>query len=583
MYFSPEYAIFAILLQQKQVEVVEDEPQAPKRKKSWSSLGGSWGRSMRRLAPVTGASTPLLHSPYATRFGSGLAGDGVDLSPQASSQVDYSDEYEEIKNKVSNLENQLNEELSKAALAATVDAHPASFVQGEYERTLEDSERFSNCQSTEQLAKRLSRELKIRRSGENKVIRSPSARKIGSLRRRSRELNRPLLRTSSLGKMVRSPVRSTVPPPSGCGLRRGRPNTITTGLPSPANSLLKASTQSLPADAPVVSQSATVNKHVEFLVPQSPMTGPVEFLVPQSPTVGPVEFLVPQSPMTGPVTRSVQRASSFNESTDCIRSEIKKASSIGSIVDSDGGKGTWKDANKFFASATPSKHQSLLGRPSIAEIKRNRAGMVLASVRLFDNQPSSPNIKSTCAVTDVKPVSKLKRSFEGPHISPSTVTTPVLRTPQQTGPKPHTQFTPHSDGAKPHVSMVTKANNSLPRDWLSGKENVPSPASPLRLLKSQFSPQMPLPAALKDTIYDVCTPRSMRLKSPLAVQDNNIPPTTPQQCPVIKMPLSVRPISTLRRMPHVHDTPSRRPLQATPLRRSPRLLAMALRNSPSVP
>lgn len=57
-----------------------------------------------------------------------------------------------------------------------------------YEKTLEEAEPLSP--TTDQLARRFSRDLKIRRSTEQKVFRSPSARKIGSIRRRSRELER---------------------------------------------------------------------------------------------------------------------------------------------------------------------------------------------------------------------------------------------------------------------------------------------------------------------------------------------------------------------------------------------------------
>lgn len=110
-------------------------------------------------------------------------------------------EYEDIKSRVSALEEEL--EMMNAAHS----------VQSIYEKTLEESERI-NEGSTEQLARRLSKELKIRRSSENKVIRSPSARKIGSLRRRSKEL-----------------VQKTLDPKSN--LKRGRPNTLQTGLPSP--------------------------------------------------------------------------------------------------------------------------------------------------------------------------------------------------------------------------------------------------------------------------------------------------------------------------------------------------------------
>lgn len=61
-------------------------------------------------------------------------------------------------------------------------------VQDQYEKTLEESEKLLLERSaTEQLAKQLSRGLRIRRSAEQRVIRSPSARKIGAIRRRSRE------------------------------------------------------------------------------------------------------------------------------------------------------------------------------------------------------------------------------------------------------------------------------------------------------------------------------------------------------------------------------------------------------------
>lgn len=61
-------------------------------------------------------------------------------------------------------------------------------VQDQYEKTLEESEKLLLERSTsEQLARQLSRGLRIRKSAEQRVIRSPSARKIGAIRRRSRE------------------------------------------------------------------------------------------------------------------------------------------------------------------------------------------------------------------------------------------------------------------------------------------------------------------------------------------------------------------------------------------------------------
>lgn len=213
-----------------------------KRKKSWSSLGGSWGRNMRRLAPVTFADTPLLMSPYAPRLrtniatGLGGATAHVNLSPPPSSS-NLQSQYDEIKSKVNQLESQLNQVLNQAEMEAEVpgSGHTASFVQNEYEKTLEDSEPFNTCQTTDQLAKRLSRGLKIRRSGENKVIRSPSARKIGTLRRRSKESGR-IVRTTSGAKLSQSPVRR--PAPQQRSLQRGRPNT---GLTQPSPGQLQRS------------------------------------------------------------------------------------------------------------------------------------------------------------------------------------------------------------------------------------------------------------------------------------------------------------------------------------------------------
>lgn len=58
-------------------------------------------------------------------------------------------------------------------------------VQNKYRQTLHEVEKLEESErNTEQLTKRLSRDLKIRTSVDHGIMRSPSARKIGSLRRR---------------------------------------------------------------------------------------------------------------------------------------------------------------------------------------------------------------------------------------------------------------------------------------------------------------------------------------------------------------------------------------------------------------
>lgn len=98
-------------------------------------------------------------------------------------------EYEEIKSRVSAIEKRLSLELD--SIETTVlhkEVNIITNIQSAYEQTLEQAEPLSP--GTDQLARRLSRELRIRNSSE-KIIRSPSARKIGTIRRRSRESERP--------------------------------------------------------------------------------------------------------------------------------------------------------------------------------------------------------------------------------------------------------------------------------------------------------------------------------------------------------------------------------------------------------
>lgn len=116
---------------------------------------------------------------------------------------------------MSAIEDRISQEMYTVQATAS-----SSHVQTVYEKTLEEVESLSSP-TTEQLAKRLSRELKIRRSSEHKVIRSPSARKIGSIRRRSQE---------GLAKITRN-QSCHIPRVT---LKRGRPNTVMSGLPQPS-------------------------------------------------------------------------------------------------------------------------------------------------------------------------------------------------------------------------------------------------------------------------------------------------------------------------------------------------------------
>nr|XP_033328173.1 uncharacterized protein LOC117221373 isoform X2 [Megalopta genalis] len=109
-------------------------------------------------------------------------------------------EYEDIKNRVSAIESRLSQEFACVDNEKNISLSPPSVkkVQTAYEKTLEEAS-IESTASTDYLARKLGKELKIRRSGEHKIIRSPSARKIGNLRRRSQErtMSKRVKRTAS--------------------------------------------------------------------------------------------------------------------------------------------------------------------------------------------------------------------------------------------------------------------------------------------------------------------------------------------------------------------------------------------------
>lgn len=118
--------------------------------------------------------------------------DSCVLSKIASREEEYvripKSEYEDIKSRVSAIESRISQEFGCIA-NENVEAettNSVSKVQSEYERVLGEA-RIESTITADNLAKRLSKELKIRRSSEHKIIRSPSARKIGIMRRRSQE------------------------------------------------------------------------------------------------------------------------------------------------------------------------------------------------------------------------------------------------------------------------------------------------------------------------------------------------------------------------------------------------------------
>ncbi|KAG7297865.1 hypothetical protein JYU34_018617 [Plutella xylostella] len=175
----------------------------PQKELSFTPMKLGFERKRLRLSLVDARSTPNMHTEYISKNSETSissedmltssehlfsAHDTIDLSPDMKQDnKDYvripKQEYEEIKSRVSAIENRLSREFTDVGPRV----EPLQNVQNVYEQTLEEVAMLNSCPQSDTLARRLSRELKIRPTEQAKIIRSPSARKIGNIRRRSKE------------------------------------------------------------------------------------------------------------------------------------------------------------------------------------------------------------------------------------------------------------------------------------------------------------------------------------------------------------------------------------------------------------
>lgn len=152
--------------------------------------------------------------------------------------------YIEIEERVISLEKQISEEFKCLSNYGSIclgndsiDTSGPERVQNKFEQTLENIETLNENSLSGQLANHLKQELRIRNKNDPVILRSPSARKIGTIRRRSREL----ITTAKSRKLTNIKQNEIFPEDitnkiaklstnSKINLIRGKPNTITTGL-----------------------------------------------------------------------------------------------------------------------------------------------------------------------------------------------------------------------------------------------------------------------------------------------------------------------------------------------------------------
>ncbi|KAK7021121.1 hypothetical protein SK128_027001 [Halocaridina rubra] len=149
----------------------------------------------------------------------------------------------------------------------------SEMIQNAYERMKVESKDLGSSPS-ESLTRRLDKELKIRnrKSSEHKVIRSPSERKIGTIRRRSKELIQNAAKSlismdDTPGKKQQETPRMKeylIQTPVNVSLRRGKPNTVKSGLPIVLHSV--SPMQNEESSSKNTSRTVVVSKRIDSKV-----------------------------------------------------------------------------------------------------------------------------------------------------------------------------------------------------------------------------------------------------------------------------------------------------------------------------
>ncbi|XP_059611956.1 uncharacterized protein LOC132258599 [Phlebotomus argentipes] len=359
--------------------ITESHIELPQMERRWSVVGTpiKKANSPEFDGDATKYFSPVVSLPCLTFSESSLKDMGVstDLGVDGMTEEDKDyvkiskSEYQALNERVAAIEARISQEFSLPTTVETLPADP-ELVQDVYEQTLEEAESISQP-GTEELARRLSRDLKIRRSGDRRIFRSPSARKIGTIRRRSRESSAKLIRTKSwhVGASAESKVDFSFYPKTS--LKRGRPNTLQTGLRQPSP---------VPKNPEQEDQEIWTSAE-DFFVTQPPQATDEEkivFITEKRKEVNP--FDTPQA------AERRQSLRSATKTDDAMSPRFKTKITVSEATPMLPPRGMPPKRTPRFPKTPFEQHQQLppTGRASIARLRSQNAGMVAAKAKLFD-------------------------------------------------------------------------------------------------------------------------------------------------------------------------------------------------------
>lgn len=469
---------------------------------------------------VAASADSLFSNDYLNDLQIGVANNESDFMRISKS------EYEAIKDRVSAIETRISKEFhtiqerrcdldnsfmdmnTSIPMAGTVSA--LDQVVDKYEKTLGMQQTAAQCSpSTDLLAKRLSRELKIRRrSSEQPIIRSPSARKIGTMRRRSRENVRvsrnfswhmtpnvvpPVAAVQNVESPAEPMVGGALHPMIKASLKRGRPNTVQTGLrhPSPTKKPPLECDDVHNNDQWTSAEEFFANQHTPSRVSQEnrePFVSTTPFFVS---TASMNEMKTPMLPPRRPLNNRTPLTINQANRTPMLPPRATPLKPSSAII------------NKALI-LTPME-DPVTGRASIARLRSQNAGMVAAKAKLFNGfvteTTSEPPLTSSAPSQEALPRESTIFAFE--HFAVNRTKAPPAAK------EPH-RFKPSTARPSIHVHMSNSPRKSMtPRRGTKNLNGIHR-RQKLRLAKSPINKGSPM--RLRHLIMDeVTNPQAMSL------------------------------------------------------------------------
>lgn len=497
-------------------------------------------RKRLRLSLMDARSTPIINSDFSGHKNSETsissedlltssehlfsAHDTIDLSPDMKqTDKDYvrisKQEYEEIKSRVSAIENRLSREFTDVIPRV----QPLQQVQNVYEQTLEEVAML-NCAGSDHLARRLSKELKIRPNEEAKIIRSPSARKIGSIRRRSKENITKIVRHKSWNASSHSQASQNGDrfyPYIGLS-RRSRTSTA-----KPDLAVASSKTTSTPNnwDGSLSENSLNTSSKKKYQVRKRVSLASDYNL---DKTIGKHQ---PRRSLNLTAENSWDNTHSESSMNNTMNSSIKSIKSdimrhYQNVVNRNASKlnkspqqQKWRSAAAFFMDKTGEvEGTSQTGRPSVNKLRRQNAGAVLAKAKLFESssdKSSERNEKTAHTGFARKPRNNMQQ------VKPPKLVAHVK-------PKVQASFHDVAPSIPARVQRVVDVAPSVPmrpqrqlnvntkdevEAWRLGRKTTPT-----KKITSPPSAQIKTPQQTPALRKPLCTPRSIR--TPATINDS---------------------------------------------------------------